>query len=126
MKNQATLLLTTLALGVSTCIAGAAEGSGPPPGRGPGAGGYGAGGGQSPRSPLLAVLDANADGTIDADEIAKATEALKKLDKNNDGKVTPDDYRPPMPAGGRGQGGPGRSGGGGGAGGGGGRPPSNP
>jgi hypothetical protein len=50
-----------------------------------------------PRPPLELALDANGDGVIDADEIAKAPAALKKLDKNGDGKLTPDEYRPPRP-----------------------------
>ncbi len=53
---------------------------------------------KKPRPPLEQVLDANGDGVIDADEIAKAPAALKKLDKNGDGKLTPDEYRPPRPA----------------------------
>jgi hypothetical protein len=36
---------------------------------------------------------------IDEQEIANAPEALKKLDKNGDGKLTPDEYRPPRPGG---------------------------
>ena len=50
-----------------------------------------------PKPPLEQVLDANADGVIDAGEIANAPAALKKLDKNADGKLTPDEYRPPRP-----------------------------
>jgi len=41
------------------------------------------------------------DGIIDAYENAKANESLKKLDKNGDGKLTSDEYRPQR------QGGPG-------------------
>lgn len=47
-----------------------------------------------PRSPIIAVLDANGDGIIDENEIANAVNALKKLDKNGDGKLTPDEYLP--------------------------------
>ena len=50
-------------------------------------------------SPILDVLDANHDGVIDADEIANASQALLKLDKNGDGRLTPDEYRPPRPDG---------------------------
>jgi EF hand len=50
-------------------------------------------------SPILDVLDANRDGIIDADEIANAAQALLKLDKNGDGRLTPDEYRPPRPDG---------------------------
>jgi hypothetical protein len=54
-------------------------------------------GNRPPKPPLELALDANRDGTIDADEIAGAVAALKKLDKNGDGKLTPDEYRPPRP-----------------------------
>jgi Ca2+-binding EF-hand superfamily protein len=55
----------------------------------------------------MEVLDANHDGVIDADEIANAPAALKKLDKNGDGKLTPDELRPHHPKGmGGGQGRP--------------------
>lgn len=54
--------------------------------------------------PLFAALDANHDGVIDETEIAQASEHLKKLDKNGDGKISMDEIgaRP-----GRGPGGPG-------------------
>ncbi len=47
--------------------------------------------------PLIQALDANHDGVIDANEIANAIEALKSLDKNGDGKLTPDEYMPKPP-----------------------------
>ena len=49
-----------------------------------------------PASPIIAALDTNHDGIIDAEEIAHAAEALKTLDKNHDGKLTPDEYRPQL------------------------------
>ncbi len=52
---------------------------------------------RKPRPPLELALDANGDGVIDAGEIANASAALKKLDMNGDGKLTPDEYRPPRP-----------------------------
>ncbi len=48
-----------------------------------------------PRSPIIAALDANHDGVIDAQEIANAPAALKSLDQNNDGQLTRDEYMPP-------------------------------
>lgn len=42
---------------------------------------------------IMAALDADKDGALSADEIANATEALKKLDKNGDGKVGRDEIR---------------------------------
>jgi EF hand len=61
--------------------------------------------------PIMAALDKNSDGTLDAQEIAGASAALKTLDKNGDGKITPDELRPQRPDGGRGPGGPGGPGG---------------
>src|SRR5437667_4136665 len=53
---------------------------------------------QKPQPPLVvATLDANGDGIIDAAEIARASEALKTLDKNCDGKLTPDELRRARP-----------------------------
>ena len=51
------------------------------------------------RMPLIAALDANHDGVIDAQEIANAPAALKTLDKNGDGKLTRDELMPPRPEG---------------------------
>lgn len=57
-----------------------------------------------PVPPLVAALDANKDGELDASEIANASAALKSLDKNGDGKLTVDELRPARPNGGRGPG----------------------
>ena len=45
-------------------------------------------------NPVIAALDANHDGEIDASEINNAPAALRKLDKNGDGKLTRDELRP--------------------------------
>ncbi|HPA18760.1 MAG TPA: DUF1566 domain-containing protein [Verrucomicrobiae bacterium] len=50
-----------------------------------------------PIPPIVTALDSNGDGTISAGEIAGATSALKKLDRNGDRKLTPDEYLPPRP-----------------------------
>jgi Ca2+-binding EF-hand superfamily protein len=55
---------------------------------------------------LVAALDANHDGVIDATEIANAAGALKALDKNGDGQLTRDELRSPMPGGTNGFAGP--------------------
>ena len=52
-----------------------------------------------PVQPLMAALDTNGDGILDAGEIANAAAALKRLDANGDGRLTPDEYRPPRPDG---------------------------
>jgi hypothetical protein len=62
--------------------------------------------GRRPMMPLIRALDTNQDGEISADEISKAAESLKTLDKNSDGKLTREEYMPPRPPGG--PGGPGR------------------
>jgi len=52
-----------------------------------------------PPPPLLEALDTDKDGTISADEIDKASAALAKLDKNNDGQLGPREYGPRPPQG---------------------------
>src|SRR5438552_3562749 len=53
----------------------------PPPPPGPG--------------PLFHALDTNDDGEISAEEIRKAPESLKSLDRDKDGKLTEEELRPP-------------------------------
>ncbi|MEI6350770.1 MAG: hypothetical protein WCP06_06660 [Verrucomicrobiota bacterium] len=87
-----TLIAVALALAASTLNTKAQDGGGapPPPPDGPppneaGPQGGPVGGHKHPKPPIEAALDANGDGVIDADEIANAAAALKKLDKNGDG-----------------------------------------
>ena len=125
MKTSKTILLAALALGVTASLALAQDkppqgpggnhppqqGGGPGGPGGPGQGGPGGPGGQGGQRavpPIMAALDANHDGIIDEKEIANASAALKSLDKNGDGKLTPDEIRPPRPAGQGGQGGQGQ------------------
>jgi hypothetical protein len=68
-------------------------------------------GGMMRMFPVMAALDADGNGEISAEEIKGAVAALKKLDKNKDGKLTEDELRPSF-------GGPGGPGGRGGFGGG--------
>ena len=56
--------------------------------------GRGRDGGGLRANPLFAALDTNRDNIIDEKEMANAQAALKKLDKNNDGKLTEDELRP--------------------------------
>lgn len=99
MKTK--LVILTVALGAFVHL-GFAQDDSQGQGRQRPPGGPGGPGGPRMGSPLVEALDLNKDGTIDADEIAKAVESLKKLDKNNDGKLTPDEYRPQRPGGGPG------------------------
>lgn len=46
------------------------------------------------RLPIIAAIDADQDGTISKEEIDNAAAALRKLDKNGDGKLTFDEMRP--------------------------------
>jgi hypothetical protein len=86
MKNKVTFML--MALGVALPVMSlqaqdserpARPGAGPRPDR--------------PAFGLYGALDANRDRTIDKSEISGATEALKKLDKDNDGKLTAAELR---------------------------------
>ena len=46
---------------------------------------------------ILLALDVNHDGILDANEIANASAALLKLDKNGDGQLTRDELCPRCP-----------------------------
>jgi hypothetical protein len=84
---------------------------------GPGGQGQGQGGFRPMPNPIVTALDANSDGTIDESELKNATAALKKLDKDGDGKLSQEETRPAGMGGrgsfGGGQGGPGQGGPGG-------------
>ena len=47
-----------------------------------------------PPAPLLAALDANADGTVSATEIVSAPRSLRALDADGDGRLTAAELRP--------------------------------
>ena len=112
MKIKNTLALALLALGTTALLASAQDNSndGPPgsdskaserggPGQhepGPSAGGRS---GQRQGPALVGALDANHDRVIDAEEIANASAALKGLDKNGDGKLTPEEFMGARPSG---------------------------
>lgn len=111
------VIVAALAFVADSAKSQPAEGRGRFEGRG------GFGGGFPPEPPpgivIMAALDADKDGALSASEIANAAAALKKLDKNGDGKVSQeeikaklDEIRPP-----RREGGGRRRGGGGGFGG---------
>jgi Ca2+-binding EF-hand superfamily protein len=100
MKKSSMILALAVALSAWTALA---QPDGPPPddGNGPPQGGQGGRGRhRPPPSPLVKALDVNGDGIIDAQEIANAPAELLTLDKNGDGKLTPDEYMPHFPGGG--------------------------
>lgn len=94
-------------LGLMTVAAAGTMSFAQPDEEGPPSGPGGPGGDHHrPPPPVIAALDLNRDGTIDADEIAKASKSLLTLDKNGDGKLTPDELHPhpPPPSDGQGPG----------------------
>ncbi len=84
----------------------------PPGAEGPGfpGGGNGGPGGERRPNPIIEALDVDHDRNISAEEIKAAATALLSLDKNKDGQLSVDEYRP-AGAGGPGAGGPGADGG---------------
>jgi hypothetical protein len=103
MKTNMKIMLALagmLALGTTALVVSAQDNGGPQ--NGIGQNGPSMRGGRPPVPAIVAALDANHDGVIDATEIANASAALKSLDKNGDGKLTPDEFmgpRPPRPGG---------------------------
>ena len=87
--------LTAAEITASAAATPAPEGEG---GRG---GGRGRGG-----DPLVLAIDADRDGAVSAEEIRQAPTALRTLDRNADGQVTPDESRPMRGPRGGGRGGP--------------------
>lgn len=87
------ITLLALVIGLSALTTFAQDGP-----RGPG-GRRGPGGAGGLRLPVVAALDANTNNVIEAGEIAKASAALLKLDKNSDGKLDADELKPQMPSG---------------------------
>jgi hypothetical protein len=114
MNTKMKTLMLTLAVSATAFVAAAQDDStnAPPPG-GPDQGGPGFGGGRHhhPIPAIVRALDVNHDGIIDSNEIANASAELLTLDKNGDGKLTPDEYMgrrfgPPPSADGDNAGGP--------------------
>jgi hypothetical protein len=71
-----------------------------PGGQGQTGAGEGPDGHRHPAPPLITALDLNGDGTIDAQELAKASASLLTLDKNGDGQLSAEEFCPPPPGGG--------------------------
>ena len=113
MKSLFCLSIATVLLSTSAAMSQPPGGRGPgggPPGGGPppGQGGRGEQGGRQ-SNPIIAAIDSDGDHVISAKEIMAAATALKKLDRNRDGKLTSDEIH--GGEGGRGQGGRGGEGG---------------
>lgn len=93
-------MLALMALGASALAVNAQDAGGPQNGNGPSE--HHPRGHRPPPPAIIAALDANHDHVIDSNEIANASAVLKKLDKNGDGKLTPDEFvgkrphRPPQ------------------------------
>ena len=81
-------LLTTVAALALATVAAAQPPEGGPPARGPGG---------PPRDPLRGALDADGDRELSADEIKNAAIAIARLDRNGDGRIDHEEFRPPRP-----------------------------
>lgn len=81
-------LLATVAALALTTVAVAQPPEGGPPDRGPDG---------PPRDPLRAALDADGDHALSADEIKHAASAIARLDRNGDGRIDHEEFRPPRP-----------------------------
>ena len=93
MKTTMKVTFALLALGASALAVNAQDTGDQPNGDGP----NGPHGHRPPVPAIVRALDVNHDGVIDADEIANASAELKTLDKNGDGKLTPDEFMGPRP-----------------------------
>lgn len=92
MKKNLSVLATVV--GLATCAVAVHAQEQRRPGGPEGRAMPGRDGGTFRLNPIAVALDANTNGVIDASEIANASAALKKLDKNGDGKLTEDELRP--------------------------------
>jgi hypothetical protein len=89
--------VTSMALAAAACTALATAIAQPPEGR------------DAPRPEhrdhLREALDTNGDHELDADEIKNAATSLAKADTNGDGRISHEEFRPPLPPIPRGEGG---------------------
>jgi len=81
-------LRATVAVIALATAAAAQPPEGGPPDRGPGG---------PPHDPLRAALDADGDHALSGDEIKNAAAAVATLDRNADGRIDNDEFRPPRP-----------------------------
>ena len=93
MNTKMKMIMLAVAASATAFVAAAQDdGTNAPPPGGPDQGGPGFGRHHRPVPAIVRALDANHDGIIDSNEIANASAALQKLDKNGDGKLTWDEY----------------------------------
>ena len=107
--NMQNKIITLLALGIALPVVNlqAQETATERPAREGRQGGEGRGPrGDRPIPGIFGALDANSDRKLDKTEIAGSSEALKKLDKDSDGKLTTAEMRGAMGRGPRGEGAP--------------------
>jgi len=104
MVNPTMKKIFSLLMVATACLAASARIAQAQDGRSGGRGGPE--GGMMRFDRILAALNTDGDNVISAAELDNAAAALKKLDKNGDGKLTEDELRPNF-EGGRGPGGPG-------------------
>ena len=83
-------LRAALAVVAVATAAAAQPPAGGPTDRGPGG---------PPHDPLRAALDTDGDHELSADEIKNASAAIAKLDRNGDGRIDNEEFRPPRPPG---------------------------
>jgi len=93
MKIKALIAVLTLGLPAVSIMA---QNAGDRPNRGEGR--------QRPMPAIVAALDANGDGEIDAEEIKNAVAVLKKLDKDGNGKLSREEIMGARPGPGQGPG----------------------
>lgn len=89
MKTTTKTAIVLAALGASAWMVIAQD---QPPGRPDGPRRH-----RPPPPAVIGALDANHDRVIDANEIANASTALRALDKNGDGQLTPDEFVGKLP-----------------------------
>lgn len=90
-------IILALALALGALVSFAQGQPGGPGGRSGGPGGPGGMRGGRPQMPIVAALDVNTNGVVEAAELANASKALLKLDKDGDGRLSATELQPQRP-----------------------------